>query len=226
MKRLIKVVSVAILFVTLTACSGDTVKGNGKAGTSLRNLAAFSHVDISGKFNVLITAGVPQKVRVTADSNLLNYIVTKVQGNTLYIMPKKDVSIKTTSTPSISVHVKTLAGLKTSGSVKVRAGDIISKSLQVSTSGMSKIELIGKVDDLNINTRGTAMINSVALPADNVSVDISGMGKVNVKADNSLKVKISGSGEVKYAGNPKITQQVSGVGKILQLDKNAKAAAN
>lgn len=211
------------LLLLLTACSGSGVKGNGNISTISKQLSTFKHVNISGSFNVLITAGRTQKVTVTADSNILNYIITTVKDNALYVSEKSGFALSPSTTPAINIRLQKLDSVKTAGSVKVRVGNIVNNDLSVETSGHGNIQLVGKVKDLEIATTGSSIINSVGLKAESVKVNILGTGDVSVYAANELDVKITGSGDVNYAGDPTITQDVTGVGKIIKIKRGGRS---
>src|SRR5215210_7220442 len=61
---------------------GTRIKGSGVVRSETRNAGGFDAVDVSGVFQVEVTAGKDFSVEVRADENLLPYIRTEVEEGT------------------------------------------------------------------------------------------------------------------------------------------------
>ena len=70
---------------------------------------------------------------------------------------------------------------------------------------------------LKVNGSGAANIDTLALEAQDVTVDLSGAGAARVHAVQNLQVDVSGAGSVSYKGEPQVRKQVSGVGSVQAL---------
>lgn len=205
------------LILTLAGCSVDNAKGNGNITTQQRTVPVFNKVEVSGAVNVLVATGKAQKVAVTTDSNLQSDVVTTVRDDTLYIAPKKGVSLQPSKTTVVTLRCKKLEGIVSHGDVFIKVTNLVTDKFEVRTSGSSKVDLRGQAKKLTIHASGSAIINTVPLKADKVKVVIEGNADVKVYANNTLDINIAGAGTVHYAGNPEITQEVHGSGKILKI---------
>ena len=71
---------IAVLCILLMSCMflGPSIKGNGNVKEEIRQVGEFDQIKVSRGMNVYITQGSPAKVVVIADSNLHEFIETKV----------------------------------------------------------------------------------------------------------------------------------------------------
>ena len=74
-----------LLFGTSSCLDEMFIEGNGIPRTETRDSEGFNEISSSGDFIVSITPGNAYSVEVTAESNLLPYISTNVDGKTLRI---------------------------------------------------------------------------------------------------------------------------------------------
>jgi hypothetical protein len=138
------------------------------------------------------------------------------------------------STPSITVHFRTLDVIAISGNVRmsvpkletakmriVASGgadlsidDLRATSLDVEGSGALKARLAGRVDNENVSISGAGSYHAEHLIATDATVSVSGVGDVVLHAARTLRASISGAGMIEYAGNPTVTEHVSGIGRV------------
>lgn len=134
----------------------------------------------------------------------------------------------------VVVRYKAIDHLDLSGAVRVsaramRAGDLAidasggsslriealdAKRLEVSGSGALDARLAGEVESERVSISGAGSYHAEQLRARQVKVEVSGVGKVVVRAEDTLDASISGAGTIDYYGDPKVTQAVSGVGSV------------
>jgi hypothetical protein len=223
--------------------SGESVRGNGEAGSEVRDTGSFDAVALSGGFKVLIRQGTTTKVEIAADKNLLPYIETRIadgaKGRTLQVGPKKGFSINTNINPTITIDMPALravavAGsgtidiqpMKTasvdaaiSGSGDIRFSGLDADHLGMRISGSGDIVAAGKATQVSITIAGAGDVKATELAADEVKVSIAGSGDALVRADKKLNVSIAGSGDVRYVGSPETTSSVAGSGSVRKLNK-------
>ena len=99
------------------------------------------------------------------------------------------------------------------------SGNITSKFRKGSTSnstldGNGNIELIGTVDESNINMDGSGNIFHFDLCATDCNISLDGSGNINVKVEDDLSINLDGSGNICYRGQPTITSNIDGTGNI------------
>ncbi len=221
--KTLKYYLIALVFIVLALNSCDhqqniAMSGNGIPQTETRQITNFTNLEVSGAFKVNIVSHKTESLKVTADSNLLNEIVTEVKDGTLYIHNKTGIFLSPTKVPQITITASKIAKLSESGDSQINLSGVDNGQLNIHTSGASTLEISGKVEELNIQTQGATKINSQHLNASKVNVKVSGIAKVTVYAAQSLLVNIAGSGVVDYYGKPKqINQHISGQGQIRNL---------
>lgn len=193
-------------------CTGE--KGSGNIKTEQRNVSEFNSVKVGGAIVVEITAQKDYSLEVEGDDNILPLIKTEVDGDTLKISSEKGY---TTSNPiKVRISAQNIDDLDLSGASKVSIVNLDNESLNVDTSGASKISCEGKTKNLTVDMSGASHFESEKLSADIVSVDASGASKANVSVGSELKADLSGASKVVYFGNPtNIEKKTSGASSIV-----------
>jgi hypothetical protein len=92
------------------------------------------------------------------------------------------------------------------------------ETLDLRCTGSGALRLSGKADRAEIAVSGSADIGARDLAVQEARVEISGSGKVELWAVESLDADISGSGSIKYWGSPSVSQRISGSGRISRAD--------
>ena len=115
-----KILALLFSVVTLAASAqwgrSERVTGNGDLKKETRSVGNFKAVASAGSMNVQLAYGKPGSVTVEADGNLLEYIETKVENNTLKIGTRNYVSIRSSNKITVYVTVDQLEGLSVAGS--------------------------------------------------------------------------------------------------------------
>jgi len=236
-------IHVSLLMAGLVACTAlqaqwKKVTGNGNMVTQERSLASFSEVSVAGGMQVTITQAGSTSVKVQADDNLQEYIITEIKGNKLIIKYPNNVSINSKGV-KILVGMPQLDGASISGSGNIVSSselpssgsftasiagsgniDVKTKATKVraSISGSGDIQLGGKTSELEVAISGSGSFKGYGLKAEDVQVKISGSGNVETTAAAKLDAVISGSGDIYYKGNPGLSLKSAGSGKIKKAD--------
>jgi hypothetical protein len=216
---------------------GEHVKGSGTVVSEERAVSDFDQVSLTGAGELLIEQGEEEALTVEADDNLMQYITTKVKGNTLELGLEPNFNLIFSHQIVYHLTVKELSAVNISGSGHVVSGPLSSNMLSLSSAGSGKFEfpdlqtqsvsattsgsgefiLAGQADQVTVNIGGSGKFNCPDLHAQSVDVVISGSGEVTTWVDETLNVRISGSGSVRYYGAPITDQTISGSGSIKQL---------
>lgn len=190
------------------------IKGSGKRSEENRALPDFKNIRVIGGVNVIYNQNTAASAKITGDDNIIPIIETHVDGETLNITTKKSyssqlpISLQITSPHLLAVFLE--------GSGKFTIGNINSPQLMISISGSSDMTASGKVNNLDIQLSGAGDINTQALDANDVTVNIIGSGDLRVTAHKKLTAAIIGSGEISYFGNPGIIEKnITGAGDIV-----------
>ncbi|MEP7214270.1 MAG: head GIN domain-containing protein [Acidobacteriota bacterium] len=191
------------------------VQGSGNISTETRDARDFKSVEVGGIFQVEIVAQKDFSVQVEADDNLLQYIKTEVDGDVLKI--ESDERIKSNSPIRIRISAPNIERVEATGASKVTVADLKNESIDLDTSGASKISLAGETMKLTIGVSGASKIDAENLKAESANVDASGASHVAVNATETLRSEASGASRITYTGNPKNVQKdVSGASSINQ----------
>lgn len=237
-----KLITVCLILVTAFQAQaqwwgGKGIKGNGNMTTITRDVGSYDQVNVGGFFDVELVAGDEGTLTIEGESNLLEYLVTEVNGNALKIKVEKGKNLKPSNRMMIKITVPfrdlnevTLAG---SGDVIGRdiikannfntsvagSGDLVLKveanTVDSSVAGSGDLTLSGSTRDLEASVAGSGDIHAGNLDAANVDARVAGSGDISVRCSESLKARVSGSGDIEYSGNPsKQDTKVSGSGDI------------
>ncbi len=235
MKTSATIISILLLFTTLTSsgCMYITgVEGNGDIKTETRDVSSFNEIRVGGAFEILLTQGGKETLKIEADENLLPLIQTKVKGGVLIITTKEN--IKNAKKLMLYINFNELKRLDISGACEIsNEGTLIFSTLKFEASGASEINLDlkankllcdysgaseinfkGKVREFELEVSGASDIEAYDLVAEDLVIDISGAGSAKIHATKSLKIEASGASSIRYMGNPTIDQRVSGAGSV------------
>lgn len=229
-----RLLTITLLFV------GFLVSSSVNAKNETREVPSFSEVSLRIAATVYIKQGDTQNVDITANSNILENIITEVHDRKLVIRFPKRTFFKSnfkSGTIIINITVPEVDGLFVSGSGDIVAkGDIVTRILDLAVSGSGDINLAdlkaervkasisgsgdivikngGLADELSISISGSGDVNTYGFEAKDVSVKTAGSGNANVNAIDNLKISIAGSGDVYYTGSAGIDAKVAGSGNV------------
>ncbi len=221
-----------LLNLTSSCMLADGIKGNGNVVTEERSVSGFDGIEVGGAFDIYITQGNTEALKIEAESNLMEYIKTNVLGGKLSISSKENLN--PTKSIKLYITIKDLKDLEISGACDLYSEntlklddldlevsgaadvklDIELNKLEADFSGASDIQLAGKAGELRIDISGAGDLNALELEAEVVKIDISGAASAKVYAKTNLDVDVSGAATVKYKGNPQVNSDVSGAGSI------------
>jgi hypothetical protein len=202
-----------VVCVVLVACTG--VKGSGKPGSEVRQLAAFDRVELAGSFEVDVGFGSAQRVEVTGDDNLVPLVTTEVTGSTMRVKTSKAVRPQL----DLVVHVvmPRLAMAEVSGSGQVTVHGLAADDVKLSVRSSGKIAIDGVVKHVDAAVSGSGDLDAAALVAERAGAVVSGSGSIELQVTQSLFARVSGSGSVHYAGNPPdVKKDITGSGSVTQ----------
>ncbi len=209
-----KLTIILSLAVLLTGCSYmKGVVGSGNIKSEKRTIPAFTSIDASGAFDVEVVCQKEPGLELEGDDNLLPLVKTEVRGNTLYIEPGQQFSVR--KPIRVRLTVSNLESISSSGASSFHVSNIKNEQLKIDTSGASNLNLSGETRSLDLEMSGASNVASGDLHAERVRISLSGAGKADVYASQELNADVSGAGSVSYAGDPKtVNKKVSGVGSV------------
>jgi hypothetical protein len=235
-----------LLFVALLV----TISGYSFAKTNLvkqnktedRHLTGFHAVNVSGSFDVYITQGSTESVKVDAPANVIDRILTEVEGGVLRIYTKNNngwnfswgnnkrmivyVSIKNVNSVALtgSGDVFFKDGLKApSLTIKLNgSGDITGRvdvrNLETNLSGSGDITLSGRAETSQVSVVGSGDFTGQNLVTNNTTVKVAGSGDARVNASEKIDASVAGSGDVHYTGGAtNVSSSKAGSGDISRI---------
>jgi len=225
---------VALLF---SACGASYIRGSGNVINEERVVNNFDGVNMAGYGEVIINQGDEESLTIETDENLMQYILTEVRNNTLYI----EFSENIISDPSLSItfnlNVTNLESLELSGAGSfdipvletpslgilfngagnIQLASLSADELTVQINGAGDIDLAGEVGTQDVVISGAGQYSTPDLKSRQADVLVEGLGKVEIWATDTLTVDIEGAGSVNYYGSPSVTQNIEGPGIIQSL---------
>ena len=189
------------------------VQGSGNAKSETRNVSGFNEIEANGAISAQITVGDSFNVVIETDDNLLTYVKTEVNGDTLKIYTEGRISPKTKT--NVKISMPALDKLDINGASSVNVADVKGDSLEIKANGASEVQVTGETKNFSAEANGASTVNAENLAAENADVDSNGASTITVSPVNELNAEASGASTVYYKGEPKsIKQSSSGVSSI------------
>lgn len=213
-KTLFSALSLFVLLLS-TGCDWHRIRGNGKIITEQRTIGAFRQIVAQGYYKLSWHPG-PVSCSVTTDENLLSHIRTSMSGDKLSIDMSEGV-ISPSNGIQIAISSPSLDTVRLSGAVEFQAEQLTGPKFAMETSGAAKVTLAGRVDRLLVDMTGASKLQAADLSTKDTELSVTGAGRADVTATNSLRAAITGAGKVTYGGNPQtVDRHITGAGKIEQ----------
>lgn len=200
----------------------ETIEGNGNLVTREVPVQSFSALKASGVYELKLSQGDKESVRIEADENLQELFIVSNQGNKLLIEMKKleNKNLKTKKKMRVYVTFRKLTDLElgTVGNVKseesLRFDDLklqttsvgnvdltlTANKVELENKSVGNITLNGKAQNASLKNKGVGNINAGAFVVQTLNIENSGVGNAEVNAEKECRVKDSWMGKVKNRG--------------------------
>lgn len=235
MKPFIKILGITLLLSAPAAfTNAKTVRlaVEHNIETQDRKLSGFHAIASSGSFDVMLRQGNTESVKVEADADVINEILTEVRNGTLMIHSKNTHNwgnFWNNRKIMIYVVAKDLNSINLSGSGDIRIdndfntsnlelrlsgsgdfqGKINVKNLEAAISGSGDFRIGGKADESTVSISGSGDFDAGNLITKSTAIRVSGSGDANICASEKVEASVSGSGDVHYSGHPKSVSKVA-----------------
>jgi hypothetical protein len=218
----------------------DCTKSTGQEVSEYRPTSVFKNIDLSDNVDLVIYPDTTLFIRVTAGQNLIDGIITELDGNTLYIRNENRCnwirSFKNKFTVEIGMDQPELISYYGSGSIRCMdtlrhdgftfdswngAGSIW-LLLHCNTSNLNN-----NVGSCDINASGISGVSYLYVNGSGIA-DLSRLetgysylknnstGDLSVNVTKELGVTIEHTGNIYYTGNPyKVEKIISGSGQLI-----------
>lgn len=234
MKRSLFAIAV---FTLLASCNYYSQSGSGNIITQKRNLPAFTGIETSNAIEVEVRIGAPS-VEVEADDNIMQFVETRVSGNTLHVGIESGVGLHNTHI-KVNITVPEISHITAHSSSEVKVLDVIKSNDKLSfdvsssaeieaevevpevearASSSASINLSGKTKNYRARVSSSAEINSFDLLSENSDVHASSSGSADVHASVTLNAEASSSGSIDYTGGATVKANTSSSGTVHKKD--------
>ncbi len=226
------------LLIVSIACMA--ISGSGNIVKEFREVSDFTGVSLHFSGDVTITQSKTYSCEISAEDNLMEYIVTEVDNGTLRIRFQEQVNIRSHKNIHIDLSMPVIENIAIHGSGDIDSnGSLKGKDLSVAIRGSGDCSLVAEYENTNVSidgsgdchlkgqtgslqvaVNGSGDVQAFDMLASSCAVHINGSGDVNVMVDSALSAAINGSGDVKYIGSPSsVSRSVHGSGDIIQVSK-------
>ncbi len=214
MKKLSVSLFLGLLFIA--GCHVGGIMGNGHVITDTRPITDFSEIEADGGFQIEWRSG-PPSLSITTDENLLQYITNENIDHQLRLHSRGN--LWSTHGVKVVVSSTTRTGARLTGAARLTAKQLSGHSFAIESTGATKVELDGNIDELVTDMTGASKLDAESLQTKTAEISSTGASKAEVAVSETLKVSITGAGKVVYSGNPATIQKtISGAGSIHHKD--------
>lgn len=215
------------LVLSLITCIGMAATGNSDK-TEIRKVSSFNGIKVSTGIDLYITMGTVEEVKIVAEDDIIDDLITEVKDGTLRIYMKQSNNWFNwnigNQTRKAYVTVKELKKIDaSSGSdvqsenmlkgenleVKASSGsdvtlDIYYKNFSLNISSGSDVKISGKTKNFKAEASSGSDIKAQNLESSICRVSVSSGSDASVNVTDELYAKASSGADVRYYGNPKV----------------------
>ena len=207
--------------------------------TENRAVSGFHIIDSRGGYDIFLTQGEKEGLRLEGEADDLAKIETGVKSGTLVIKRKNSNWDTKSEKIKIFIDYIKLEEIKNSGSADLvfeklhtgsklalniaGSGSVVGKfeldDISISIAGSGSAEISGKAVNQKISISGSGDVKAFEMLTANCDVQIAGSGDVEVNVEKKIYAKIAGSGDIRYKGNPaNIESKTAGSGSIKKMN--------
>ena len=238
------VVIALFLALALSGCSVanifvKTVHGSGEVVIEKRDVETFSKIKAHGDLELFVTQ-VDPGVEIRAESNLMKYVHTYVQDQTLIVEiadtdGTSSINLQPLEPIQVYVMLTKITDMQLSGSVDLIAGQIIAEDIQmnltlsgestakidavrtgtlnINLSGASELEIVdGQVSDQHIKANGESQYLAEWLKSESATMMLSKGSEATIWAEENFEVDLSGGSTAYYFGSPNNLSEIKNTG--------------
>lgn len=224
MKTLLIFAFTALTCVNLMAAEGKSDV------TEIRQVGNFNGIKVSTGIDLYITMGTTEEVKIVADDDIIDKIITEVKGGKLHIYTKtsnnwfnwnsgnQNRKAYVTVKELMSIEASSGSDVKSENTLKGEdlrvsassgsdvAVDIYYKNVWVDTSSGSDAKLSGKVKTLEAEAISGSDINAKDLESKICKVKVSSGSDAIVNVTDELYANASSGADINYYGNPQVKE--------------------
>jgi len=204
------------------------IEGSGNVITKDVAVQPFDELEASGVFNVVLTQGNKEAVKIEAEDNLQQLFEVKNEGKKLIVSMKKDSHFDSKKKIIVYITFKSLKSMdlkmvgnltsdgsltfdnlalnnKSVGSVELK---LAAQKLDINNKSVGNLKLSGKAENAVIKSNSVGSIKASDLTVQTMDIDNDGVGSAEVNAAKEIKVRESFLGKVRNVGAATIRKKV------------------
>ena len=205
----------------------DRIEGSGNVITKDITVKSFDELDASGVFNLQLSQGDKESVRIEADDNLMDLFTVENEESTLKIKMKKNSNFNSKNQLKVYVTFKTLKSMNlgmvggTSSDEKLKFADLklknqsvgavslnmTLKTLNMENQSVGSVKLEGSADNAVVKNNSVGSINAGNFVVQKMEIENNGIGSATVNAEKELKYSDSFLGKVSNKGNATVKKK-------------------
>ena len=199
----------------------DRIEGSGNVITKDISVKSFDELDASGVFNLQLSQGDKETLRIEADDNLMDLFIIENEGSTLKIKMRKNSNFNSKKQLKVYVTFKTLKSMNlgmvggTSSDEKLKFADLKLKNqsvgsvslnmtlqtLNMENQSVGSVKLEGSAENAVVKNNSVGSINAGNFVVQKMDIENNGVGSATVNAEKELKYTDSFLGKVSNRGN-------------------------
>jgi hypothetical protein len=205
----------------------DRIEGSGNVITKDISVNSFDELDASGVFNLQLSQGDKETLRIEADDNLMDLFIVENEGSTLTIKMKKNSNFNSKKQLKVYVTFKTLKSMNlgmvggTSSDEKLKFADLKLKNqsvgsvslnmtlqtLNMENQSVGSVKLEGSAENAVVKNNSVGSINAGNFVVQKMDIENNGVGSATVNAEKELKYSDSFLGKVSNKGNATVKKK-------------------
>ena len=205
----------------------DRIEGSGNVITKDINVKSFDELNASGVFNLQLSQGDKETLRIEADDNLMDLFIIENEGSTLKIKMKKNSNFNSKKQLKVYVTFKTLKSMNlgmvggTSSDEKLKFADLKLKNqsvgsvslnmtlqtLNMENQSVGSVKLEGSAENAVVKNNSVGSINAGNFVVQKMDIENNGVGSATVNAEKELKYSDSFLGKVSNRGNATVKKK-------------------
>ena len=210
--------SIPLALILFFGCSSEVIKGSGTIVEQIRDVPSFNKIDSEGIFDVTVKYGSEPLIKIMADDNVINYVITEVSGEALKLQLEDGKNYKNIEV-KVVIEVPILEQFSNKGTSNINISEVGPiETFTLKNEGAGDITFSGTTSELIIRNEGSGKLSGFEFYSTNCDITIIGSGDVQVNCNTSLSVNIDGSANVFYKGSPTINSEIKGSGKVLEAN--------
>lgn len=218
---------------------GEKVRGNGDITTESRNVNGnFTGIDVCCAIKVELTQASSNSIRVEADENILEYVITEIEGDDLHIHFRKGINVRTTKAVKVYVNLAELDEIEASGAAQVMTmGTFNGDELEIDCNSASVVKIDFQGNEVSVDVNSAAIVELEGR-SQRIELEASSAGRIDAKehtaseaeakansaavisigVTDKLNADANSAASIRYRGNPdKLYTDTNSGGRVKKI---------